>query len=333
MVLLVWGKFIGLLILIYIFGTRAAKSADMIAEKKGLAKAFMGVVFISMVTSFPELFTGISAVTIVDSPDLAVGEILGSCLFNLLIIAVIEVAYKKNTFFQLKGKINILPIAFSFIMINVLTLGIAVQFDLSILNVSVFSFLIFFLYIFFLRIIYKERKAEKDGKDGKAEAAPVNLKKEIFLFSLSSVVIIGVGIYLPVVGEEISAVMGWNQSFVGIIFLAFVTSFPELVISFSSARMGAFDMLLGNITGSNLFNVAIVFFIDVFYIKHQLFGAVSPINVTVGIIALLMNFILFFAVVRRSKHKIFKIISINALLLFLLYIINLIVIYFGPGNG
>lgn len=330
MALIVWGKFIGLLILVYIFGTRAAKSADIIAEKKGLAKAFMGVVFISMVTSFPELFTGISAVAIVDSPDLAMGEILGSCLFNLLIIAVIEVAYRRNTFFQLKGKINVLPIAFSFIMINVLTLGIAVQFDLAFLNVSVFSFLIFFLYIFFLRIIYKERKAESNGK---VAAAPANLKKEISMFAISSVFIIGVGIYLPVVGEELSKVMGWNQSFVGIIFLAFVTSFPELVISFTSARMGAFDMLLGNITGSNLFNVAIIFFIDIFYIKRQLFGAVSPINVTVGIIALLMNFVLFFAVVRRSRYKILNIISINALILFLLYIINLIVIYYGPGKG
>lgn len=328
MVLLVWGKFIVLLILIYIFGTRAAKSADVIAEKKGLAKAFMGVVFISMVTSFPELFTGISAVTIVDSPDLAMGEILGSCIFNLLIIAVIDIVYRKSSVFQLEGKINTLPIAFSFILINVLTLGIALsgdgKFGAAILNVSVFSILIFVLYIFFIRIIYKERKAESFDH---VKAGAVNLKKEIFLFVVSSIIIIGVGIYLPVVGEELAQVMGWNDSFVGIIFLAFVTSFPELVVSFSTARMGAFDMLLGNITGSNLFNVAIIFFIDIFYLKHQLLGAVRPINVTVGIIAMLMNFILFFAVVRRSKQKILKIVSINAFLLILLYVLNVVVIY------
>ena len=324
MALMVWAKFIGLLILVYVFGTRAAKSADIIAEKKGLAKAFMGVVFISMVTSFPELFTGISAVTIVDSPDLAMGEILGSCLFNLLIIAVIDVAYKKSNFFQLEGRINLLPIAFSFILINILTLAIAVQFDLAILNVSVFSLLILVLYIFFLRVIFKERKAENHAE---MKSKPVSLKKEINLFIVCSIVIIAVGVYLPVVGAEIARVMGWNDSFVGVIFLAFVTSFPELVVSFSTARMGAFDMLLGNITGSNLFNVAIVFFIDVFYFKSQVYGSVSPTNVTVGIIALLMNFILFFAVVRRSKYKILNIFSINAVVLILLYIINLLVIY------
>ncbi len=324
MALVVWGKFLGLLILVYVFGTSAAKSADIIAEKKGLAKAFMGVVFISAVTSFPELFTGISAVTIVDSPDLALGEIMGSCIFNLLIIALIDVAFRKNNFFQLKGRINILPMAFSFILINVLTLAIAAKFKLAILNVSAFSILIFILYIFFLRIIFKERKVKYHDK---AKFAHVNLKKEVLLFIISSIILIAVGIYLPVVGKEIAQLMHWNDSFVGVIFLAFVTSFPELVVSLSTARMGAFDMLLGNITGSNLFNVAIVFFIDISYIKSEIFGSVSLSNVSVGIIAMLMNFILFFAVVRRSKQKILNLFSINAVMLILLYIINLFVIY------
>jgi cation:H+ antiporter len=324
MALVVWGKFLGLLVLVYVFGTKAAESADIIAEKKGLAKAFMGAVIISAVTSFPELFTGISAVTIVDSPDLAMGEIMGSCIFNLLIIALIDVAFRKNNFFQLEGRINILPMAFSFILINVLTLAIAAKFQLSILNVSVSSILIFILYLFFLRIIFKERKVEDHDK---AKFAHINLKKEILLFSISSIIIIAVGIYLPVVGKEIAQLMNWNDSFVGVIFLAFVTSFPELVVSLSTARMGAFDMLLGNITGSNLFNVAIVFFIDIFYIKSAIFGSVSLANVSVGIIAMLMNFILFFAVVRRSKQKILNLFSINALMLILLYIINLFLIY------
>jgi cation:H+ antiporter len=324
MALVVWGKFLGLLVLVYVFGTKAAESADIIAEKKGLSRAFMGAVIISAVTSFPELFTGISAVTIVDSPDLAMGEIMGSCIFNLLIIALIDVAFRKNNFFQLKGKINILPMAFSFILINVLTLAIAAKFQLAILNVSVASILIFILYLFFLRIIFKERKVEDHDK---AKFAHINLKKEVLLFGISSIIIIAVGIYLPVVGKEIAQLMNWNDSFVGVIFLAFVTSFPELVVSLSTARMGAFDMLLGNITGSNLFNVAIVFFIDIFYIKSAIFGSVSLANVSVGIIAMLMNFILFFAVVRRSKQKILNLFSINALMLILLYIINLFLIY------
>ena len=232
MALIIWGKFFLLLLLIYIFGIRAARSADIIAEKKKLAKAFMGVVFISMVTSFPELFTGISAVTIVDSPNIAMGEILGSCIFNLLIIGIIDISFRKNNFFQLKGKINTMPLAFSFILINVLTMAIGLGFNIAILNVSIFSILIFILYLFFLRILYKERKVG----NGDSSYESKSLKKEVIIFIISSIIIIGVGTYLPVVCKEIAVLMNWNDSFVGVIFAAFVTSFPELVVSFSTAR-------------------------------------------------------------------------------------------------
>ncbi len=326
LLLIAWGKFFGLLLLIYIFGTRAARSADIIAEKMGLSKAFMGVVFISMVTSFPELFTGISAVTLVDSPDLAMGEIIGSCIFNLLIIAIIDLFFRKNNFFQLEGRLNILPIAFSFILINVLTLAMAVHFKYSLWNVSIFSVIILVLYLFFMNVIFKERKTGTENPEA-PKYENRSLKVEIGWFVISSLIIIGVGIFLPVVGKELAGLMKWNDSFMGVIFLAFVTSFPELVVSFSTARMGAFDMLLGNITGSNLFNVAIVFFIDIFYFKGQLFESVSGPNVAVGLIALLMNFILFFAVVRGSKARLKGLISFNALFIILLYILSLIVIY------
>lgn len=120
--------------------------------------------------------------------------------------------------------------------------------------------------------------------------------------------------------------MNWNDSFVGVIFLALVTSFPEFVVSFSTARMGAFDMLLGNIIGSNLFNIAILFIIDISYTKgHVLVGA-SPENTTVGLIAILMNFVVFFAVVRHSSYRLFNFISINGILLIGLYVVNILVL-------
>ena len=138
---------------------------------------------------------------------------------------------------------------------------------------------------------------------------------------------IGLGIYLPFVGKEIAEIMNWKESFVGIIFLALVTSFPELVVSFSAAKLGAFEMILGNIAGSNLFNVAIIFFIDMFYIKGQILGDVSKNNISVGIIAILMNFIVFFAVIRQSKYRFLNIISLNAIILVILYFVNLFVSY------
>jgi cation:H+ antiporter len=153
------------------------------------------------------------------------------------------------------------------------------------------------------------------------------LSKEIISFIFSAAVIIAVGIYLPLVGKELAQVMNWTDSFVGVIFLAMVTSFPELVVSFSTARMGAIDMLVGNIAGSNLFNIAIIFVIDVVYVKGDILLSASSGNISVGLIAILMNFVVFFAVVRQSSYRIFNFISINALLLIVLYLVNLLVSY------
>jgi cation:H+ antiporter len=322
--LIVWGKFVLLLILVYIFGTRATRSADVIAEKKGLARAFMGVVFISMITSFPELFTGISASAIVKSPDIAIGQIVGSCIFNLVIIAVVELVFRKNKMYQLTGKLNVLPLAFSIIIITVLTLLLSIQFKLNLFHVGLSSMIIFFLYLVFMNIIFRERKAEHEEEEKYKDKS---LAKEVANFIVSAVIIIGVGIYLPVVGKEMAQIMNWTDSFVGVIFLALVTSFPELVVSFATAKMGAIDMLVGNIAGSNLFNIAIIFIIDIAYVKGNILLEASSSNISVGLIAILMNFVVFFAVVRKSSYRVFNLISINAMLLIALYIINLLVIY------
>jgi cation:H+ antiporter len=322
-VLLAWGKFFGLLLLVYIFGTRVTRSADIIAEKKGLARAFMGVVFISMITSFPELFTGISAAAIVGSADLAIGEIIGSCIFNLFIIALIDGIFRKHNLYSSSGKGNILPLGFSFIMIAVLTFALSAGFDFKILNVGYYSVALFIFYIIFIRVIFKERKAKTENKIYQQK----NLKKEIIQFALSGVIIIAVGIYLPIVGKEIAEIMNWRESFVGVIFLAFVTSFPELIVSISTARIGAFDMFLGNIIGSNLFNVAIVFAIDIFYLKGDVLSFVSKNNVSAGIIAMIMNFVVFFAVVRGSRRKIFNFVSINAIILLVLFVLNIFILF------
>jgi cation:H+ antiporter len=322
--LIVWGKFVLLLILVYIFGTRATRSADVIAEKKGLARAFMGVVFISMITSFPELFTGISAGAIVKSPDIAIGQIMGSCIFNLVIIAVVELVFRKNKMYQLTGKLNILPLAFSLIIITTVTLLLSIRFKLNLFHVGLSSLIVFFLYLVFMNIIFKERKAELEEEERYKDKS---LAKEVTYFIVSAVIIIAVGFYLPVVGKELAQIMNWTDSFVGVIFLALVTSFPELVVSFATAKMGAIDMLVGNIAGSNLFNIAIIFIIDTAYVKGDILLEASSSNISVGLIAILMNFVVFFAVVRKSSYRVFNIISINAILLIALYIINLLVIY------
>jgi hypothetical protein len=76
---MVWLQFVVCLATIVVAGTRLSKYGDVIAGKTGLGRVWVGIVLLATVTSLPEVATGISAVAIVDSPDLAVGDLFGAC--------------------------------------------------------------------------------------------------------------------------------------------------------------------------------------------------------------------------------------------------------------
>ncbi len=321
---IVWSKFLFLLFLVYIFGSKVTRSSDIIAEKKGWGRAFMGVVFISMVTSFPELFTGISAAAIVNSPEISIGQITGSCIFNLLIIALIQFVFRKNSLFSKNSKKDMLPLLFSFFLLLFLSFALLLKIKVMVVNVGLSSILIFGMYLLFLKSIFGNRKVENSDLNYSNE----KLGNAVISFIISSIIIIAVGFYLPVVGKELATKMGWTDSFVGVIFLAFVTSFPELVVSISAAKLGAFELLLGNIAGSNIFNVAIVFLIDIFYFKGDIIANVNDSNIFfIGLIGALMNIVLLIPLIRGKVIRTIFNIPLNAILLIIMYLVSLGIIY------
>ena len=89
---MVWLQFILCVVIITIAGIKLSQYGDAIADKTGLGGTWIGVILLATVTSLPELVTGISAVTYANAPDIAVGDVLGSCVFNLLIIVILNMS-------------------------------------------------------------------------------------------------------------------------------------------------------------------------------------------------------------------------------------------------
>jgi len=83
----IWIQFAACTAIILYSGTRLSLYGDVIAEKSGLGRTWIGVILMASVTSLPELVTGISSVAIYNLPNIAAGDVLGSCMFNLLILA------------------------------------------------------------------------------------------------------------------------------------------------------------------------------------------------------------------------------------------------------
>ena len=75
-------------------GTKLARYGDAIAAKTGLGQIWIGLVLLAFITSMPELVTGVSSAALFESPDLALGTLIGSCCFNLSILALLDILHK-----------------------------------------------------------------------------------------------------------------------------------------------------------------------------------------------------------------------------------------------
>lgn len=115
---LTWLEFALCAFLIGAAGPELSRSGDIIADKTGISGNWIGLILLGAVTSLPELVTGVSAVTIANTPNIAVGDIFGSCVFNLLILVAIDFMYRETPVYRRAHQGHILSAGFGVILIG-----------------------------------------------------------------------------------------------------------------------------------------------------------------------------------------------------------------------
>ena len=324
--MIVWVQFAICLILIGVAGTRLALYADAIAEKTGMGGSWVGVVLLASVTSLPELATGISSVTVAGVPDIAVGDILGSCVFNLFILAILEMMIRSESIYRKASQGHILSSGFGIILIGIIGLGIilsAGEGKVAVGHVGVYSFVLVGFYIFSMRTVFRFEKqlAEELTSQVPENYAHMTLRQTLLRYLGAALVVVFAGIWLPFIGAELAVQMQWNESFVGTLFVAFVTSLPELVVTIAAVRIQALDMAVGNVLGSNLFNTVIIAVDDFFYLPGPLLADVEQSHIVSALVAIVMTGVVvvsLFYRTRRMRH----VVSWSGLTLIALYILN-----------
>jgi cation:H+ antiporter len=196
----VWTAFLVCLLVILFTGARLSRYADLIAVRTGIGGMWVGLVLVATVTSFPELVTGLSAVLVVGQPDLAVGAALGSCIYNLIIIAVLDFMYRPGSIYS--GVILLGAVASAIIVQNQFA-AIAVG------PVGVYSLVAPVIYLIAMRSVFIfERDAssvgELAGPDQVAHAKERGLRRVFLLFALNSVILVSAAIELPIIGESLA---------------------------------------------------------------------------------------------------------------------------------
>ncbi len=331
---MVWLKFFLCLVVILFAGTKLARYGDVIAEKTGLGGAWIGLLLMATATSLPELFTGISAVALVGVPDLAMGDAFGSNLFNLVIIALLDILHRRGPLLTRVGTGHTLIGGLAILLIAFATLSIFLSSNISGLDlgwVSIFTPLLVFLYLLSMRKAFHHERSQQ-GQPVEERETPryeeISLPRAYTYYSIAALFVIAGALWLSFVGEEINEVTGWGSTFVGSFFLAAVTSTPEVVVSITALRLGAADMAVANMLGSNMFNMGIVLAgDDLFYRAGPLFADVSINHVFSGLIAILMTSVIIVGLSSPSRRKTFPGVSWYAIALIVLYLLGFYVLF------
>jgi cation:H+ antiporter len=305
-------------------GTKLSFYGDKIADLTGMGKAWIGLILMASVTSLPELITGISSVAIVKEPDLAAGDIFGSCVFNLLLLSLLDARIKQPLFSQVKSS-HIVAAIFGIILLTVAGMAIYLADETpSLLWISSFTFVLFAIYLVAVWGIFTyEHSALVESPPLNIPLNPsrsADLKKAIGGYALNALIVIGAAVFLPYFGEHIAAYTGLSNSFFGTLFLAAATSLPELVVSLAAIRMGALDMAVGNLLGSNVFNIFILGIDDLFYKEGSLFKAISSSHLLSVFFTIIMTAVVGLGLLFRPKKKQIWRLSIDTFTILLLYL-------------
>ena len=330
--LVTWLEFALCSAVIVFCGANLSRYGDVLAEKTGLGRAWVGLVLMASVTSLPELITGISSVALAHAPDIALGDVMGSCVFNLAIIALMDMLHGPQPIFSKADHGHILSAGFGVVLIGIASVSIlANNLIPSIGWVGLYTPAIIVIYVVGIRSVFLfEKKKIAKFVDEMAEAVhykDVTTKEAVIKYSVNALVIIGAATWLPFIGDRLATATGLGQTFFGSVFVAMTTSLPELVVSIAALRIGAADMAIANLFGSNMFNILILALDDLFYAKGPLLSHVSQSHPLTGFIAVIMTGIAMVSLTYRLEKKAFLRIGWDALALLLAYGANIYLLY------
>lgn len=325
--MIIWLQLLLCLIVIGFAGYYLSRYGDIISEKTGMSASWVGLILLATATSLPEMVTGISAVTVADAPNIAVGNALGSTVFNLGFLVILDALYQRETLYSRAAQGHILSASLGALMIAFAGLSLLLDhagISPALGHVGLYTPFFVLVYFVAIRAVHRYEQRTLDAyTEASTERYPqVTLRQAITGYALAAAAVVAAGSWLPFVAADIAELMGWGQSFVGTLLVAAVTSAPEIVVTISALRIGALDMAVANLLGSNLFNIIYLAVDDLFYTKGPLLGNVDSSHALTAFTAVMMCALVIVGFIFRPRQRAALKLTWISLGLFLLYILN-----------
>lgn len=294
-----------------------ARAGDEIAERTALGRVFVGTLLLAGATSLPELVTDVTA-ALADAPDLAVGDLLGSSMANMAILAVLDLSYRGRVWPSVElahARVAAMAIALTALV----AMGIATPPGWRIGWVGLDTVAVAVVYVAAVTWFRRAPMVARVGAglptvptagtvvtgDGAAPpVAPPPVGPSITRFVLAAAVVFVSAPVLAVAAKEIADSAGIAETTVGTGMLAVTTSLPELVVSLAAVRIGAHDLAVGNLFGSNAANMAVLVAADIAYVDGPILAAVSPVQLVAATAAILLMALATAAIVSGTETRI-----------------------------
>ena len=287
--------------LVVLSSIRISKCVNRLDRRTNLGGALIGGIILAGVTSLPELITSVFSTTVLDNPDLAFGNILGSNAFNLFVLAVGNLVFIKCTLFNKTTHANTMTNFINCTIYLIILFSIYSVSTAHIGHIGVSSILIAGLYYLNLKLVSVSEENNESGSDPK-KGSVIGL---VIQFVVWALIIVISSLFVAITTDSIARETGIGSSFIGAIFLGIATSLPDTTSLISLIRLQNYDMAVGNIVGSNLFNFGIIALTDVIYFSGNIFEIADTSNSLLVFVGIAESIILAYMLMRgRVKSKI-----------------------------
>lgn len=316
---------------IWYAGSRLTGLVDALAERTGIGQAFAGMLLLGGITSLPEVATA-STASAAGNPLLSINDLLGSAAINLTLLAIGDIVYGRAALTSMSARPATLMqgvlgmILLSGVAIVITTGDVALPF----IGTGIGATILLLACLQALRVASRFEKARSwravDPPDIRA-AKPSGIERGkgqlIALILLAAIVILVAGAALAMTGGAIAEKTGLGASIVGFALVGFCTSLPELSTIFAALKLGRHELAIGDIFGTNLFNIQIIFLADLVYSGGPVLNEAGGFEIAAASLAALITGIFVVGLLERRDQTIGRMGTDSALAL-LVFVVGLL---------
>ncbi|MCL6641999.1 MAG: sodium:calcium antiporter [Candidatus Bipolaricaulota bacterium] len=320
---LAWGVTLACLVVIWFAGRKLTHTVDIIATRTGLGRVFIGSVLLAATTSLPEVATEAAAAAM-GLVDIALGDLFGSNIYNMTILAVCGFLWGRGPLLAAASRDHVATAALGMMLSAIAALAILTRPQIGLLGIGIEIYIILAVYLFGLRLL---RTINRDADPQEAAVPSEESMVWVWMrFFIAASLVISAAIFLSQAADVIATVTGLGGTFIGTTLVAATTSAPELITSIVAVRMGAVDLAVGNVLGSNIFNMNILLVSDLFYRGGYIISAGNQTHAITALVGLVLSGFVTLGLLSPIPGRLGRL-SLEAILLLVFYFLGTYLVF------